>query len=183
MKALMTIPTRLKVRTLPSPHHRGREGRSVDLIVIHAISCPPGHLGTKDIEDLFLGRLDCSRHHAYKEVRGKELSAHFLIDRAGSLTQFVETGRAAFHAGRSSWKGRRECNDFSVGIELVGDERPFTQKQYRTLARLCRDIIRLHPAITPEQIVGHSDIAPGRKTDPGPGFDWKFFRKLLGVRR
>ena len=180
---MKTIQTRLKVRALPSPHHRGRKGRQIDLIVIHAISCPPGRLGTQDVEDLFFGRLDCSKHPAYEEVRGRELSAHFLIDRAGKVTQFVETGRAAYHAGRSSWEGREECNDFSIGIELVGDKRPFTQKQYRTLARLCRDLRRLYPAITPGRIVGHSDVAPGRKTDPGPGFDWKLFQKLLGVRR
>jgi AmpD protein len=178
---MKTLETRLKLRRLPSPHHRSRRGRPVDLIVLHAISCPPGSFATQDIEDLFLGRLDCSRHPAYREVKGRELSSHFLIDRGGALTQFVETGRAAYHAGRSSWEGQRDCNDFSIGIELVGDERPFTQRQYRTLARLCRDLIRLHPEITPARIVGHSDIAPGRKTDPGPGFDWKIFRKILGV--
>ncbi len=177
---MKTVQTKLKVRNLPSPHHRRRKGRSVDLIVLHAISCPPGSFGTGDIDDLFLGRLDCSKHPAYEEVKSQELSSHFLIDRAGALTQFVETDRAAYHAGRSSWEGRRECNDFSIGIELVGDDRPFTQKQYRTLARLCRDLIRLHPAITPARIVGHSDIAPRRKTDPGPGFDWRLFKKLLG---
>jgi AmpD protein len=174
------MQTRLKVRSLPSPHHRSRKGRPVDLIVLHAVTCPPGSLDTADIEDLFLGRLDCSKHPAYEEVKGRELSTHFLIDRGGKLTQFVETSRAAYHAGRSSWEGRRECNDFSIGIELVGDERPFTQKQYRTLSRLCRDLIRRHPAITPGRIVGHSDVAPGRKTDPGPGFDWRVFQKLLG---
>jgi AmpD protein len=121
-------------------------------------------LGTEDIEDLFLGRLDCSKHPAYRDVEGKELSAHFLVNRRGQITQFVDTDRAAYHAGRSSWQGRGGCNDYSVGIELEGDERHiFTGRQYHNL----------------ERIVGHSDIAPGRKTDPGPQFDWKRFRKLL----
>lgn len=177
---LMMLASRLKIRPLPSPHHRDRGGVPVDLVVLHAISCPPGSFGTDDIEDLFLGRLDTGKHPAYREVEGKELSAHFLIDRSGRVTQFVETGRAAFHAGRSRWQGRERCNEFSVGIELVGDEaHPFTARQYATLARLCRDLKRVHPEITPQRIVGHSDIAPGRKTDPGPFFDWKRFRKRL----
>lgn len=177
MKAL---PSRLKIRPLPSSHHRSRKGVAVDLIILHAISCPPGKSGTGDIEKLFLGTLDHDSHPAYEAVRGLELSAHFLIDRRGRTTQFVDTERAAFHAGHSSWKGRRACNDFSVGIELVGpQDRPFTVRQYETLARLCRDLIRHFPSLTPDRIVAHSDVAPGRKSDPGPLFDWKIFRRRL----
>jgi AmpD protein len=148
--------------------------------VVHYISCPPGHFGTEDVVDLFLGRLDTGKHPAYREVAGKELSAHFLVDRRGRVTQFVETDRAAHHAGVSSWRGRTGCNAFSVGIELVGDgEHPFTARQYAALARLCRDLRRAHPRISVRRIVGHSDVAPGRKTDPGPLFDWKRFRRDL----
>lgn len=174
------LRTRLKIRELASPHHRSRRGRQVDLIVVHSITCPPGTFGTGDIEELFLGSLDCSKHPAYRDVEGKELSAHFLIDRRGRITQFVQTSRAAFHAGRSSWKRRGECNDFSVGIELEGDDKhAFTGRQYHSLARLCRDLMKAYPAVTPRRIVAHSDVAPGRKTDPGPTFDWKRFRELL----
>ncbi len=148
--------------------------------MLHSISCPPGRFGTGEVADLFLGRLDCSRHPAYREIRGKKLSAHFFIDRRGAVTQFVETDRVAYHAGRSRWEGEEECNDFSIGIELEGDDRrPFTTRQYRTLALLCRDLMRLYPAVTPGRVVGHSDIAPERKTDPGPHFDWQIFRRLL----
>lgn len=178
----MPLQSRLRIRSLPSPHHRGRGGSDVDLVVVHHISCPPGSLGTSDVEDLFLGRLDASKHPAYREVAGRALSAHFLVDRRGRVTQFVETDRAAFHAGESSWEGRARCNDFSVGIELIGDgSRPYTDRQYAALARLCRDLMRVHPGIAPERIVGHSDVAtpPGRKSDPGPSFDWMRLRALL----
>ena len=176
----MPLASRQKIRFLPSPHQRARTA-AVDLIVVHHIACPPGNLrDTRDVEDLFLGRLDHAKHPAYAEVAGKELSAHFLVDRRGRVTQFVETDRAAFHAGASSWKGRPGCNEYSVGIELVGDgERAFTARQYASLARLCRDLMRAHPAITRRRIVGHSDVAPGRKHDPGPSFDWGRLRGLL----
>jgi AmpD protein len=174
----------LKIRFLASPHHRDRRDRAVDLIVIHSITCPPGHFGTDDIKALFLGTLDTAKHPAYREVEGRELSAHFLVDRAGRVTQFVATDRAAYHAGASRWRGREGCNDFSVGIELIGDaDRDFTARQYATLARLCRDLTRAHPKIAPNRIVAHSRIATprGRKTDPGPRFDWPRFRILLAA--
>jgi len=154
------------------------------MIVVHYITCPPGHLGTADVEALFLGTLDTAKHPAYREVEGKELSAHFLIDRAGRPTQFVATGQAAYHAGASRWRGREACNDFSVGIELIGSaDRDFTARQYATLARLCRDLMREHPGITPQRIVGHSQIATprGRKSDPGPRFDWQRLRLELAA--
>jgi AmpD protein len=156
------------------------------MIVIHHITCPPGSLDPTDVKALFLGTLDTTKHPAYRAVEGKELSAHFLIDRAGRATQFVRTSRAAFHAGASRWRGRAGCNDFSVGIELIGDAaRPFTARQYTSLARLCRALMRAHPRITARRIVGHSQVAwpRGRKHDPGPRFDWIRFRELLGQGR
>ena len=181
----MRLATRLKIRRLPSPHHRDRRGREVDLIVIHHITCPPGNLAdTRDVEALFAGRLDPGKHPAYADLAGRELSAHFLIDRRGRLTQFVDTALAAFHAGASRWHGRKGCNEFSVGIELVGTgDRPFTARQYATLARLCRDLMHAHPGITPARIVGHSQVATpsGRKVDPGPSFDWARFRRDLAA--
>lgn len=177
----------MKIRQLPSPHHRSRGGALVELIVIHHIACPPGSLGTADVEALFLGTLDTGKHPAYGEVAGKELSAHFLVDRAGRVTQFVATDRAAFHAGVSRWRGRGGCNDFSVGVELIGGpERDFTARQYAALARLCCALMREHPKITTRGIVGHSQIAlpRGRKTDPGPRFDWARLRTLIaGIRK
>lgn len=181
------MKSRLKIRPLASPHQRDRRGGAVDLIVVHAISCPPGRFGTADVAALFLGTLDTARHPAYREVEGQELSAHFLVDRAGRVTQFVATGRAAFHAGASRWRGREGCNDYSVGIELIGDAaHDFTARQYATLARLCRDLMREHPRITPRRIVGHSQVASprGRKWDPGPRFDWaRFHRELSTLQR
>jgi len=181
------VKSRLRIQFLPSPHHRERRGGAVDLIVIHHITCPPGHLGAEDVAALFLGTLDTTKHPAYREVAGRELSTHFLVDRAGRLTQFVATDRAAYHAGASRWRSREGCNDFSVGIELIGDgAHDFTARQYATLARLCRDLMREHPKITPRRIVGHSQIATprGRKTDPGPRFDWeRLHRDLAALQR
>ncbi len=180
------MKSRLRIRSLASPHHRDRRGNDVDLIVVHHITCPPGRFGTEDVAALFLGTLDTARHPAYREVAGKELSAHFLIDRPGRVTQFVATDRAAYHAGASRWRGRDGCNDFSVGIELIGDaDHDFTARQYATLARLCRDLMRTHPRITPRRIVSHSQVAipRGRKSDPGPRFDWpRLHRNLAALR-
>jgi AmpD protein len=152
------------------------------MIVVHSITCPPGSFGTRDVEALFLGTLDTARHPAYAGLEGRELSAHFLVDRRGRATQFVPTDRAAYHAGASRWRGREGCNDFSVGIELIGDaKRDFTARQYASLARLCRGLMRAYPKITPRRIVGHSQVAwpRGRKSDPGPRFDWDRFRRDL----
>jgi AmpD protein len=169
-------------RFLASPHHRARGGAAVDMIVVHHITCPPGSFDTADVASLFLGTLDTAKHPAYRDLAGKELSAHFLVDRAGRVTQFVPTDRAAYHAGASRWRGRAGCNDFSIGIELVGDaEHDFTARQYRALARLCRGLMRAYPRITPRRIVGHSQVAwpRGRKSDPGPRFDWGRLRADL----
>ncbi len=170
-------------RRQPSPHFDARPpGTAIELLVVHAISLPPGQFGGPWIDDLFLGRLDGSRHPFFAEIQGLEVSAHFLIRRDGELVQYVATEARAWHAGRSQWQGRERCNDFSIGVELEGcDELPFEPVQYWQLARLARLLMRHYP-ITSEAIVGHADIAPGRKTDPGPCFDWGRLRSLLSTQ-
>ncbi len=154
-------------------------GAPVELIVIHAISLPPGEFGGPGIEQLFLNRLDPSAHPYYADIAGMRVSAHFLVQRDGAITQFVPCTKRAWHAGESSWRGRSRCNDFSIGIELEGtDERPFESAQYESLADLTR-ALTLAYAIS--GVVGHSDVAPGRKSDPGPHFEWSRFRALAGL--
>lgn len=169
------------VRHEPSPNADERPpGCTPDLLVIHNISLPPGEFGGDYIRDLFLNRLDPDAHPYFREIAHLEVSAHLLIRREGSVIQFVALDRRAWHAGLSSFCGRDRCNDFSIGIELEGsDESPFTAVQYARLATLTRRIQALFPAITAARIVGHSEIAPGRKTDPGPGFDWARYRRQL----
>jgi AmpD protein len=150
------------------------------LLVIHNISLPPGCFGSGDIEALFCNALDCSSDPFYAELEGLEVSAHFLIDRDGELSQFVSVYERAWHAGVSSWAGRENCNDFSIGIELEGtDTLAFTGAQYLALSRLIRELWQVFPTLSRGGIVGHSDIAPGRKTDPGPAFEWVRLRRLL----
>jgi AmpD protein len=167
-----------EARYVASPNCDDRPaGSAVELIVLHAISLPPGAYGGPAIEALFTNRLDCTAHPDYSTLAGLEVSAHFLIRRDGELVQFVPCGRRAWHAGVSSWKGRARCNDFSIGIELEGtDHDPFEDAQYATLARLTRALKARYPVV---DIAGHSDVAPGRKTDPGPRFDWARYRALL----
>ena len=154
-------------------------GAAITLLVIHNISLPPGRFGTGCVEQLFTNRLDASAHPYFAALAGLRVSAHFLIDRGGVLTQFVSCSERAWHAGQSQFEGRPACNDFSLGIELEGtDERPYTQKQYRTLARLARKLIAAFPL---RAVRGHSDVAPGRKTDPGPSFDWRRLARDLGA--
>ena len=174
------------MRFLASPHHNTRPaGTTIDLVILHAISLPPGKFDTQHIEAFFTGRLDCSLHPAFSTLRDIRVSAHFLVDRAGRLTQFVPLARRAWHAGRSVWEDRPDCNDYSVGIEIIGDEEhPFTPAQYRETARLCRLLMQEFPAIGRQRIVGHSDVAPGRKWDPGRQWDWaRFHRSLSRIRR
>ena len=153
------------------------EGASPKLIVIHAISLPPGEFGGDGIERLFTGTLDPQAHPYYAEIRHLRVSAHFLIRRDGRLLQFVPCGLRAWHAGASSWRGLERCNDFSIGIELEGcDELPFEADQYLALGRLVSALRIRYPI---EDVVGHADISPGRKTDPGPHFDWTRLRRLL----
>jgi AmpD protein len=167
----------------PSPHCDARpDGAAIDLLVIHNISLPPGELGGGWIDDLFLGRLDPTAHPYFAVARAAgPVSTHLLIRRDGALVQYVALAQRAWHAGRSLFMGRERCNDFSIGVELEGaDDIPFEPVQYRALARATRAIVARYPAIVPERIVGHSDIAPGRKTDPGPQFDWRLYRELIG---
>ena len=167
-----------RARQSPSPNSDERPpGTAIELLVVHNISLPPGHFGGDAIERLFLNSLDFGAHEYYAQLRGLRVSAHFLIRRRGELVQFVPCDRRAWHAGASSWRGREKCNDFSVGIELEGtDDRPYTAAQYRRLARVTEALRARYPIA---DIVGHSDIAPGRKTDPGAAFDWLAYRALL----
>ncbi|KAA6185493.1 1,6-anhydro-N-acetylmuramyl-L-alanine amidase AmpD [Thiohalocapsa marina] len=170
-----------RARKAPSDNQDARPpGTRVDLLVIHNISLPPGRFGGPWIEQLFSNRLDPGAHAAFRSLAGLRVSAHLLIRRDGELVQFVDLRRRAWHAGQSCFQGRTACNDSSIGIELEGADRtPYTDAQYRCLAAVTAEIRRRFPAITPERIVGHSDIAPGRKTDPGPAFDWARYRALL----
>jgi AmpD protein len=165
-------------RFVPSPNCDARPaGHAIELIVIHHISLPPGEFGGPGIAELFTNRLDPAAHPYYEQLAGVRVSAHFLIRRDGALWQFVACAARAWHAGKSRWRGRARCNDFSIGIELEGTgEVAFTAAQYRELARLTRVLRERYPI---RAIVGHSDIAPGRKSDPGPEFDWKRYRGLL----
>ena len=162
-------------RYLASPNCDERPpGESISLLVIHNISLPPGEFGGDGIERLFTNELDCAAHPFYQTLAGMRLSAHFLIRRSGELLQFVPGGMRAWHAGASSWCGRSRCNDFSIGIELEGtDDLPYVQSQYRVLTQLARALRSAYPIAG---IVGHCDISPGRKTDPGASFDWARFR-------
>jgi AmpD protein len=152
----------------------------VSLIVIHGISLPPGEYGGDGIAALFTNRLDPAGHPYYATLAALRVSAHFLVRRNGTLLQFVPCKRRAWHAGASCWNGRERCNDYSIGIELEGtDDDGYADAQYTTLARLIRALKRRYPV---EDVVGHNDIAPGRKTDPGPAFDWARLRTLLEMR-
>ena len=167
-------------RYIESPNCDDRpEGSAVELIVIHAISLPPGEFGGDGIVDLFTNRLDPAGHPYYAQIAGLRVSAHFLIRRHGSVIQFVPASRRAWHAGESTWRGRSRCNDFSIGIELEGsDDVPFEDVQYVAAARLTAVLRSCFPVA---DIAGHSDIAPGRKTDPGPYFDWIRYRTLIAA--
>jgi N-acetyl-anhydromuramoyl-L-alanine amidase len=158
----------------PSPNQDDRpEGAAPELIVIHGISLPPGGFGGPYIEQLFTNCLDASVHPYFEQISGLHVSAHLLLRRDGSLLQFVPFGRRAWHAGPSSFRGRSCCNDFSIGIELEGeDEVPYADAQYVELALVIRALFEAYPSLDTRLIAGHCDIAPGRKTDPGPAFDW-----------
>jgi AmpD protein len=159
------------MRIVDSPNQDARPpGVEVSLVVLHSISLPPGEYGGEHIERLFTNRLDPAAHPYFREVHALKVSAHFLIRRDGEVVQFVPVERRAWHAGASAWRGRSRCNDFSVGIELEGaDDAPFEDAQYRELAEL---IARLAASVPLQAIAAHSEIAPGRKTDPGTRFDW-----------
>ncbi len=171
----------LDVRRAHSPNWNERPpGTPIDLLVIHSISLPPGEFGGPWIDDLFLNRLDPSARPYFRQIADLRVSAHLLIRRDGSLTQYIPLHLRAWHAGKSSFLGRDNCNDYAIGIELEGtDERPFDDAQYTSLLLATQQIMQYYPAITAERITGHSTIAPGRKTDPGPHFDWRRYRQLL----
>ena len=158
----------------PSPNHDRRpEGVEPTLLVIHGISLPAGRFGGPYVEDLFLNRLDVSAHESFAALAELRVSSHVFVRRDGAVVQFVPFTQRAWHAGASSFQGRTACNDFSIGIELEGtDETPYEEAQYVCLNALIAALRAAYPAITPASIVGHEDIAPGRKTDPGPAFDW-----------
>jgi AmpD protein len=168
-------------RRSPSPNWDERPpGTVIDLLVIHGISLPPGDFGGPWIEALFHNRLDPEAHPYFATIAALRVSAHLLIRRDGELIQLVDLARRAWHAGPSCFEGRERCNDFSIGIELEGaDGVPYTDAQYAVLAKAIKAVKARCPAISPARIVGHSDIAPGRKTDPGPAFDWSRLRREL----
>ena len=173
----------MKIKKLPSPNCSSRDGHQVDMIVIHAISLPAGEFGTGHVLDLFLNRLDYTAHPYFKELEGQRVSTHYFIDREGTVIELVDPDQMAWHAGESSFEGREGCNPFSIGIELEGSpNHPFTEEQYHALKELCLTLMKRYPLITPERIVGHSDIASGRKEDPGPLFAWEKLRDELGVK-
>ncbi|MCG8012863.1 MAG: 1,6-anhydro-N-acetylmuramyl-L-alanine amidase AmpD [Candidatus Thiodiazotropha weberae] len=152
----------------------------IDLLVIHSISLPPGEFGGDWIDDLFMNRLDADAHPYFQEISSLKVSCHLLIRRDGSQVQYVPLHHRAWHAGKSNYCGRECCNDFSIGIELEGsDEQAFTDAQYASLVKATRQIMAIYPNITQERITSHATIAPGRKTDPGPMFDWQKYFRLL----
>lgn len=166
---------------IPSPHCNARPDESdISLLVIHNISLPPGEFGGSYIEDFFQGKLTSDAHPFFDEIRDVQVSAHCLIKRDGSVVQFVPFNKRAWHAGVSSFEGRGQCNDFSIGIELEGtDDLPYTDAQYQALAAVTQAIMKHYPAVTAERITGHEHIAPERKTDPGLSFHWEKFRARL----
>lgn len=166
------------VNQVLSPFFDERPGGVVpDLIVLHGISLPPGDFGGPWIARLFTGNLPADAHPEFRERVGLRVSAHLLVRRDGEVVQFVPFYARAWHAGRSSWHGREACNDYSIGIECEGtDEVPYTGEQYARLRELLPMLLAAYPAISKDRIVGHSDVAPGRKTDPGDSFDWSQVR-------
>lgn len=167
-----------------SPHADERpDPEDINLLVMHGISLPAGEFGGPYIDDLFMGTLDTTAHPDFNILEGLRVSAHCLIRRDGELLQYVPFHRRAWHAGRSSYCGRRRCNDFSIGIELEGtDDQPYTKAQYARLAEVVEHLLQHYPALTRHRIVGHQHIAPVRKTDPGPAFDWAYFKQLVSER-
>jgi AmpD protein len=168
----------LGLRRVDSPNFGPRPaGTAVDLVVVHSISLPPGEYGGDAVERLFTNTLDCNAHPYYERLRGLQVSAHFVVARDGVATQYVSVHERAWHAGASSWRGRPNCNDYSVGIELEGLEgEPFDDPQYAALAALLRALKARLPIAG---VAGHEHVAPGRKADPGAGFDWPRLRRTL----
>jgi N-acetyl-anhydromuramoyl-L-alanine amidase len=191
----MTAPSPLQIepatgllartRQVLSPHFDARpKGVAPELIVVHGISLPAGEFGGPWIDHLFAGDLRADAHASFSDTAGLRVSAHAVIRRDGAITQYVPFGMRAWHAGQSQYQGRAGCNDFSIGVELEGtDSIPYTDAQYESLAALIQALLATYPTLAAQRITGHSDIAPGRKTDPGPAFDWVRLRNLLAKRR
>ncbi|QGX39009.1 1,6-anhydro-N-acetylmuramyl-L-alanine amidase AmpD [Permianibacter aggregans] len=168
-----------------SPNFDARpDPQDISLLVIHAISLPPESFGGPYVRQLFQGKLDAGAHPYFADIASLQVSAHFFVRRDGAVEQFVDCGMRAWHAGKSSFAGRERCNDFSIGIELEGsDNQPFADAQYSALVALTAWLLQEYPGLSPQRIVGHEHIAPGRKTDPGPYFDWARFRQELSDNR
>ena len=168
------------VRHCPSAHCNERPQGEISLLVLHNISLPPGQFGTGKVQEFFTSGLNASEHAYFAGIVDMRVSAHFFIERDGQISQFVSCLQRAWHAGVSSFAGRDNCNDFSLGIELEGtDDLPYSEAQYDALVALVQQLLAAYPALSVERICGHSDIAPGRKTDPGPAFDWLRLRTAL----
>ena len=184
---IVHIPTGLLVgvRQVLSPHFDARpDGVAADLVVMHGISLPPGEYDGPWIDMLFTGSLPPQKHPYFATIEGMRVSAHVLVRRDGEIVQYVPFHERAWHAGQSRYEGRDACNDFSIGIELEGsDDEPYAPPQYAQAAAVIRALIAAYPRLDLQRVVGHSDIAPGRKTDPGAGFDWTHLRAQLQVTR
>lgn len=171
----------LSARQVASPNYDARpEATQPELIIVHGISLPPGEYGGPWIDQLFTNTLDWDAHPYFKQIEGMKVSSHLLLRRDGEVVQYVPFQQRAWHAGASNYQGRERCNDFSIGIELEGvDDQPYEAEQYRELARVILALCAAYPSLSLARIVGHSDVAPGRKTDPGESFDWPRLRALL----
>ena len=171
----------LGARQVESPNCDDRPpGLAPELIVVHGISLPPGEFGGPWIDALFTNSLPAEAHPYFATIAGLRVSAHLLIGRDGAVVQYVSFNRRAWHAGQSEWRGRERCNDYSIGIELEGtDAAAYTSTQYAVLARIVAELCRAYPTLSADALVGHSDVAPGRKSDPGIAFDWPLLRSLL----
>lgn len=166
-----------------SPNFNSRPlGAPIDMLVIHNISLPPGNFGGEYVQAFFCNQLNPSEHPYFAEIASLQVSAHCLIERTGRLTQFVSFDDRAWHAGVSCFDGVANCNDYAIGVELEGtDDLPYELMQYQTLAALSAKLMQVYPGITRERIIGHSDIAPSRKTDPGPAFNWGYYAECLAT--
>jgi AmpD protein len=173
------------VTQIASPNCDARPpGMAADLIVVHGISLPPGEFGGPWIDRLFTNTLSLDAHPYFAEIGALRVSSHLVVKRDGAITQYVKFTERAWHAGKSSFDGRTACNDFSIGIELEGtDTQPYEAAQYRALAQAVAALCSAYPQLSTDRLVGHSDIAPGRKTDPGPAFDWSYARMLIAKAR
>jgi len=166
----------------PNFNERPEDCSNVSLIVVHGISLPPGQYGGGYVQQLFTNKLDPTEHDYFEQIKGLQVSAHCFITRDGHLTQFVSFNNRAWHAGNSHWQGVENCNDFSIGIEMEGtDDEPYEELQYQQLARLVISLRKQYPDLLEQSLCAHSDIAPGRKTDPGPYFDWNKLTTLINL--